>query len=59
MSDFCLVSEFNPFHHGHKYLFDSARKMGAQNIICIMSGNSTQRGELELVDKYVRAEAAV
>ena len=26
---------------------------------CIMSGNSTQRGELAITDKYLRAEAAI
>ena len=59
MSTFGIVCEFNPFHKGHKYLFDEARRMGAERIVCIMSGNSVQRGELAVADKYVRAEAAV
>ena len=59
MSTFGIVCEFNPFHKGHKYLFDQARLAGADIIVCVMSGNSVQRGEFAVADKYVRAEAAV
>lgn len=59
MSNFCIVSEFNPFHNGHAYLIAKAREMGADTVTCIMSGNSTQRGELAITDKYLRAQAAV
>ena len=59
MSVFCIISEFNPLHNGHKYLIDQARAMGAEAVVCVMSGNATQRGELAVVDKYCRAEAAV
>lgn len=59
MSDFGIVCEFNPFHNGHKYLFQKARDMGADRIVCIMSGNAVQRGELSLADKYERAEMAI
>ena len=59
MSNFCIVSEFNPFHNGHAYLIAKAREMGADAVTCVMSGNSTQRGELALTDKYLRAEAAI
>ena len=57
--NFGIVCEFNPFHAGHAYLLDSARALGASNIICAMSGNAVQRGELALFDKYKRAELAV
>ncbi|MBE6535802.1 MAG: nucleotidyltransferase family protein [Ruminococcaceae bacterium] len=59
MSNFCIVSEFNPFHNGHAYLIKKAREMGADTVTCIMSGNATQRGELAITDKYLRAQAAV
>ena len=59
MSIFGIVSEFNPFHLGHEYLISCARKMGADTVVCVMSGNATQRGELAIVDKYLRAEAAI
>ena len=57
--NFGIICEFNPFHSGHKYLFDTARALGAQNIICAMSGNAVQRGELALTDKYLRAKSAL
>ena len=59
MSVYGIISEFNPFHSGHKYLFDAAREHGAESIVCIMSGNSVQRGEVALLDKYKRAEMAL
>lgn len=58
MSIFGIVSEFNPFHLGHEYLISCAKEMGADSVVCVMSGNATQRGELAIVDKYLRAEAA-
>ncbi len=57
--NFGIVCEFNPFHNGHAYLFESAHSMGADNIVCAMSGNAVQRGELAVADKYIRAEATV
>ena len=59
MSVFGIVCEFNPLHNGHEYLIREARRLGAEKIVCIMSGNSTQRGDLAVTDKYSRAEAAV
>lgn len=57
--NFGIICEFNPFHAGHKYLFDAARERGARNIVCAMSGNSVQRGELAIFDKYIRARGAI
>lgn len=59
MSVYGIISEFNPFHNGHKYLIDAARAEGAGTVVCIMSGNAVQRGELSLTDKYYRAEMAI
>ncbi len=59
MSDFGIICEFNPFHKGHARLFAEARERGAERVICVMSGNAVQRGELAAFDKYVRAEAAL
>ena len=59
MSNFGIVCEFNPLHNGHKRLIDEARRLGAQSIVCAMSGNAVQRGELAAIDKYDRAKAAV
>lgn len=52
-----IICETNPFHNGHKYLLDTARKLsGCDKILCIMSGNFTQRGEICIFDKYTRAK---
>lgn len=54
-----IVSEYNPFHNGHKYLVDKARENGATHTVAIMGGNFLQRGECAVMDKYARAKAAV
>lgn len=55
-----IISEYNPFHTGHKYQIDEVRKAFGEgtDIIAVMSGNFTQRGELAFADKYARAEWA-
>lgn len=55
-----IVCEFDPFHYGHKYLIDKAKEISnGAPVICIMSGNFTQRGECAVIDKYERAKCAV
>ncbi len=54
-----IVCEYNPFHTGHKRQIDILRENGAELIICAMSGNFSERGELTVADKYTRAEAAI
>jgi predicted nucleotidyltransferase len=53
-----IICEYNPFHNGHKYLVERAKEDGAA-VVAVMSGNYTQRGELAVADKYVRAESAI
>lgn len=54
-----IVCEFNPFHLGHAYLLSRLRQRGADAIVCAMSGNFVQRGEMALVNKLSRGEMAV
>ena len=56
-----VISEYNPFHDGHKYQIDEIKRIHGDNtaVIAIMSGNFTQRGELAIFDKHVRAKSAV
>lgn len=55
-----IAAEYNPFHNGHKYQIEQIRKNSdATTIIAVMSGNWTQRGEPAIVDKWMRAEAAI
>ena len=55
-----IICEFNPFHNGHKYLLEQARQIsGCDKLLCIMSGSFTQRGEICVLDKHIRARHAV
>lgn len=54
-----VICEYNPLHNGHKYQLNKMRENGADCIICVMSGNFTQRGEPALIDKYARAKSAI
>lgn len=55
-----IVVEYNPFHNGHAYQVEQAKKeTGADVVICVMSGNFLQRGEPAIVSKWARAEMAL
>ena len=58
-----IIAEFNPLHSGHKYLIDQAKNIiennGGGEIVCVMSEFFTQRGEVAIVDGYIRAAEAV
>ena len=56
-----IVAEYNPFHAGHAHhIVQTRRALGADTaIVCAMSGNFVQRGDLAVMEKYARAEAAV
>ena len=55
-----IVSEYNPFHNGHKYhISETKKQLNADGVIAMMSGNFTQRGEIALFDMHSRAEIAV
>ena len=56
-----IISEYNPFHSGHEYQIETIRQEFGDDteIVAVMSGNYTQRGEIAVADKYLRAEWAV
>ncbi len=55
-----IICEYNPFHNGHAYLMEHAKaESGCDALVCMMSGNFTQRGEAAVLDKYTRAGHAV
>jgi len=55
-----IVAEYNPFHNGHKYHIDEAKKQVKPDItICAMSGNFVQRGEPAIFNKFSRAKTAI
>ena len=60
MSVCAIVAEYNPFHQGHAYHLSASRALsGADQVVVIMSGNFTQRGEPAVVDKFTRARMAL
>ena len=54
-----VICEFNPFHFGHLRLIEEAKREEGDRIICIMSGNFVQRGEIAVADRFTRADAAL
>lgn len=55
-----IITEYNPFHSGHLYHLNNAKKdTNCDAVICIMSGNFVQRGMPALVDKWTRAQMAI
>ncbi len=60
MSTVGIIAEFNPFHNGHKYLISKAKELtNADNVICIISGDFTQAGNIVVEDKFKRAKRAI
>ena len=59
MKAFGIICEYNPFHKGHKFQIEYARKEGASHIIAIMGGNFLQRGDCAIIDKHFRTQAAL
>lgn len=55
-----IIAEYNPFHLGHKYQLEMAKKISQCDAVAVvMSGNYVQRGEPAIIDKYKRAEIAI
>lgn len=54
-----IISEYNPFHNGHKYHIEQTRAAGITHIAAVMSGSFTQRGDAAIYDKHVRARTAL
>ena len=55
-----VIVEYNPFHNGHFYHLQEARKLAkADVVIAVMSGNFLQRGEPAFTDKWTRTEMAL
>ena len=52
-----IICEFNPIHQGHARLISCAREEGL--VVCLMSGNFTQRGEAAVLPPVPRATMAI
>ncbi len=52
-----IVVEYNPFHHGHQRQIDIIKQIHQDaEIVVVMSGHFTQRGEPTIVDKWSRTK---
>ena len=55
-----IICEYNPFHNGHAYLIERVKaESGCDALLCVMSGNFTQRGDAAILEKHVRARHAI
>lgn len=55
-----IIAEYNPFHNGHAYQLKKARELtGADYLIVVMSGDFVQRGTPAILEKHLRARAAL
>ena len=55
-----IICEYNPLHNGHAKQLDTLRQTHPDGgIVCLMSGNYVQRGHPAIIDKQLRARAAV
>lgn len=56
-----IICEYNPLHLGHKKQLAQVRSLCGEDcgIVCLMSGNFVQRGAPAIVDKMLRAKAAI
>lgn len=55
-----VVVEYNPFHNGHAFHLQEARRVtGADTVVAVMSGYFLQRGEPAVVPRRLRTEMAL
>lgn len=61
MTTVAIICEYNPFHRGHEYQIKKIREQFGEDtaVVCIMSGNYTQRGEFAFMPKTERAKCAI
>ena len=53
-----LITEYNPFHNGHLYHIQEAKRVTkADATVVIMSGNFVQRGAPAIMPKHLRAKS--
>ena len=55
-----LILELNPFHNGHKYFIEQAKKEVNPDItIAIITSSFSMRGEVSLIDKFTKADLCI
>ncbi|MCF7926824.1 MAG: nucleotidyltransferase [Candidatus Izimaplasma sp.] len=55
-----IITEYNPLHNGHLYHIQKTKELSKCDcLVCVMSGNFTQRGEPAIFDKFSRTKMAL
>lgn len=55
-----LICEYNPLHNGHVYHYEKVKELSnADYVILSLSSTLTQRGELAILDKFIRTNLAL
>lgn len=55
-----VIAEYNPFHNGHLYHLNQIKAMYPNSvIICVLSGNFMQRGEVSIINKWDKTSLAL
>jgi predicted nucleotidyltransferase len=56
-----IICEYNPIHYGHVRHIAATRELvgGDSAVVCVMSGNMVQRGDVAVFPKHARAATAI
>jgi len=56
-----IICEYNPYHLGHSWHIGQTRSALGDDtaVVCVMSGNYVQRGDLAVFNKHARAKMAI
>lgn len=54
-----IICEYNPLHNGHVHHIRETKRHGASHLVCVLSSNFVQRGDVAILSKFDRARLAV
>ncbi len=55
-----IIAEYNPFHNGHLYQIQKIKELYPNStILCVMSGNFVERGEVSIINKWDKTSLAL
>lgn len=55
-----LIAEYNPFHNGHMHQIEKIKEIFPdEEIILVLSGNFTERGDLSIINKWKKCDIAI
>lgn len=55
-----IIVEYNPFHNGHLYHINEAKRLTSPDVlVAVTSGNYNQRGDISIINKFEKTKAAL